>query len=79
VQNVNWKYFVIVAVVLVGAWAIIKFGAGKLKDVLKLGDIRIGGYNFVVVGLLAMVFSLMMKWIFTKFEVPGLSEIIRSA
>lgn len=78
-QNVNWKLVAIVAVILVGAWAIIKFGAGKLKDVLQVADLRIGGYNFVTVGLMAMVFSLLLKWVFTKFEVPGLSEIVRSA
>ena len=39
----------------------------------------VGLFNAVGIGVLAMLVSVFLKIIFTKYEVEGLSELIRTA
>lgn len=42
-------------------------------------DVRIGLYNFVVIGLMALLFIVMLKAVTTKWPIPGLTEIAHAA
>ena len=46
-----------------------------------MGDkfLGVGLFNAVGIGVLAMLVSIFLKIIFTKYEVEGLSELIRTA
>ena len=39
----------------------------------------VGLVNAVAIGILAMLLSILLKTVFTLYEVEGLSEVIRSA
>lgn len=45
---------------------------------LDTKDVRIGAYNFVVIGLIAVLFIVLLKMITTKFPIPGVTEVVHS-
>ncbi len=42
-------------------------------------DVRIGLYNFVIVGVMALVFIVVAKMLTSKFQIPGVTEVVHSA
>lgn len=46
---------------------------------LDVKDIRIGLYNFIVIGLMALLFIVLMKLVTAKFPIPGFSEVVQAA
>lgn len=43
------------------------------------GDVRIGLYNFVIVGVMAILFIVLAKMLTSKFQIPGVTEVVHSA
>jgi hypothetical protein len=41
--------------------------------------VKINAYNIIIVGLMAMVFFVLAKMIFSKFRVPGVSDVVTMA
>ena len=44
-----------------------------------MDGIKINAYNIIIVGLMAMVFFVLAKMVFTKFKVPGVSDVVTMA
>jgi hypothetical protein len=44
-----------------------------------LKDVRVGLYNFIIIGIMALLFIVALKAITTKFPIPGLSEVAAAA
>lgn len=42
------------------------------------GDVRIGLYNFVIIGIIAVLFIVALKMLTTKFPIKGLTEVVHS-
>jgi len=42
-------------------------------------DVRIGLYNWIVIGIMALLFIVALKAVTTKWHVPGLSEVAAAA
>jgi hypothetical protein len=42
------------------------------------GDVRIGVYNFVIIGLMAMLFIVVLKLLTARFPVKGLAEVVHT-
>jgi len=42
------------------------------------GQIKLGIRNVVIIGVIAVLFIVITKVVFTKFPVPGVSDIIQS-
>jgi hypothetical protein len=42
-------------------------------------NLKINAYNIMLVGLMAMVFFIFAKMIFTRFNVPGVSDVVTMA
>ena len=66
--------FALIALVLVAKWATETRGEG-----LELAHIHVGGYNFLMITVLAIVGIDVMKLIFTRWNVPGLTPVIQMA
>jgi hypothetical protein len=52
----------------------LKFFSERPKSDLNPAFIRIGGYNFLAVGVTAAVFFALLKVIFNKVPVPGVTQ-----
>ncbi len=48
-------------------------------DKLNFGDVRPSVISWFIVGLMAVTFIVVMKFVFTKYPVRGLSEIFQAA
>lgn len=46
---------------------------------MEMKDVRIGLYNFVVIGIMALLFIVGLKLLTAKFPIPGLTEVAHSA
>lgn len=46
---------------------------------LDLADVKPSILNWVIVGLMAITFILVAKWIVTKWPIPGISDVIMAA
>lgn len=42
------------------------------------GDVRIGLYNFLIIGLMAILFIVMMKLLTAKFPIKGIAEVVHT-
>lgn len=45
----------------------------------EMKDVRIGLYNFVVIGLMALLFIVLLKMLTTKFPIKGITELVHAA
>lgn len=70
----NWKPLAFLAVVVIGAFVVVKYLAGKAGGILDVKDVRVGLYNFLTVGVMAALFILLLKYATARFPVPGLTE-----
>jgi hypothetical protein len=74
-SQMNWKVMAMIAVIAVGGWALVKFAAGKASGVLgEPASVKVGLYNFLIVGVMAMLFILLMKYVTAKYPIPGLTQ-----
>lgn len=78
-EKINWKALLIVVLFVVGGWVVIKFGWGKAEKLLNPADVKVGAYNFLTVGLMSMIFLIVVKFVFNKWQVPGLSTLVNMA
>lgn len=46
---------------------------------LDVKDVKIGLYNFVVIGLMALLFIVLMKVVTSRWPIPGLTEVAQAA
>ena len=46
---------------------------------MDVKDVKVGLYNFAVVGIMALLFIVVMKMIVGKFPIPGLTEVVNAA
>ena len=53
---------------------LLKFLSESPKTSINPAKIEIGGYNFIAVGVSAAVFTMLLKIIFNKFPVPGITQ-----
>lgn len=44
-----------------------------------MNGLKINAYNIIIVGLMAMVFFVLAKMIFSRFKVPGVSDVVTMA
>jgi hypothetical protein len=42
------------------------------------GQVKLGVRNFIVVGLLALIFIFVMKVVTAKYEVPGITPMVQA-
>lgn len=42
------------------------------------GQVKLGIRNFIVVGLLALIFIFAMKLITAKYQIPGLTPVVQA-
>lgn len=47
-------------------------------DILEFGNIYPNMVNLVTVGLMAVIFITVMKYLTAKFQVPGVSDLMAS-
>ncbi len=47
--------------------------------VLDMAEIKPSVYNWVAVGLMALTFIVLAKWVLAKYPVAGLSDIVNAA
>ncbi len=66
--------FGLIALILLAKWATESNGEG-----LELAHIHVGGYNFLMITVIAIVGIDIFKLIFTRWNVPGLSPVIQMA
>jgi hypothetical protein len=45
----------------------------------NFADVRVGLLNWVIVGIMALTFIVVMKMVTAKFPVPGVTEVVHSA
>jgi hypothetical protein len=64
---------------LVGVLALYSYLEQKHLPTEKLGIVKIGLGNLFRVGLLAVVFLVLAKMIFAKYQIPGFSDIFLAA
>lgn len=41
-----------------------------------LADIKPGVYNLIVITLMAIIGITFLKWLFTKYPIPGVTEVV---
>jgi hypothetical protein len=46
---------------------------------MNLGDVRVGLYNFVIIGIMALLFIVAMKMVTSRFPIPGVTEVVHAA
>lgn len=46
---------------------------------MDVKDVKVGLYNFAVVGMMALLFIVLLKMITSKYPVPGLTEVAQAA
>ncbi|MHA2642968.1 MAG: hypothetical protein V2G41_10005 [bacterium JZ-2024 1] len=56
---------------------ILKFVGEHESTAIKPAHISIGGYNLLAVGVTAVVFIALMKLIFMRYTVPGISPLMK--
>lgn len=72
--SILWDLAAIVLVIIA-----LKFAVDHEKSGIEPAFVGIGVYNWVAVGLMAMVFLVVAKTLANKYPVPGLSHIINAA
>ncbi len=45
---------------------------------LEMADVKPSVLNFVIVGLIAVTFVVLGKFLFTRYHVPGVSELFQA-
>ena len=58
---------------------ILKFAMEHEKSGMEPSFVGIGVYNFIAVGLMALLFIILAKLITNKWQVPGLTHIVNAA
>lgn len=75
----NWKKWGLVALVVIGAVVAMKYLAGKGSDLVGgVSNLKVGVYNWVVTGLMAITFIIVAKVATARFPVPGLTEAVQA-
>lgn len=46
---------------------------------MNVNDVKVGLYNFIVIGLMALLFIVCLKMVTSRFPVPGLTEVAQAA
>lgn len=46
---------------------------------LDMADVKPSVISWVIVGIMAVTFIVFGKWLFTKYRVPGISDIFQAA
>lgn len=74
-KNLNWKLIAMLALIAVGAWVLVTKLGGKMEGIVgQPASVKIGLYNWLIVGVMASLFILLLKYITAKWNVPGLTE-----
>lgn len=69
--------WLVLAVGLIIAYKLIEEHRSKTKT--EFSELKVGGNNFVKVGLMVLIFFAIAKFLFTKYNVPGLSAFVKYA
>lgn len=72
----NYVYYLLGIIVLL---AVLKYASEHEKSDMDPRIAGIGMYNFVVIGIMAMLFNVSAKVIFAKYPVKGISQIVGAA
>lgn len=74
----NWKRWGLVVLVILGAVFVVKWLAGKGADVIgNVANLRVGVYNWLVTGLMAITFIIVAKLVTARWHVPGVTEAVQ--
>lgn len=46
---------------------------------MNFGNTKIGIYNWIIGGIMAITFIVFAKMLFTRYKVPGVSEVVAMA
>ncbi len=46
---------------------------------MDVSNMKIGLYNFLIVGIMALLFIVLMKMLTTKYPIKGLTEVVHAA
>lgn len=63
---------------LIGIFVALTFAVEKFDSGSTFGNVKLSFYNSMVIGLNAVLFIALGKYIFTKFPVPGLGAVFQS-
>lgn len=78
-QNLNWKMIGFIALVAVGGWVLVKYLAGKAEGIVGTpATVKVGLYNFLIVGVMSILFIILAKYVTTKWNVPGLTQAVHA-
>ncbi len=66
--------FGLIALILLAKWA-----TESRASEMELAHIHVGGYNFLMITVIAIVGIDIFKLIFTRWNVPGLSPVVQMA
>jgi hypothetical protein len=64
---------------IIGVIVLMKLLGESTKTDVQPAHIKIGGYNVIVIALIAITGSVGLKLVFNKFPVPGLTELVNAA
>lgn len=74
--KVNYLWFILGIVIIL---AILKYASEHEKAAMEPKIVGVGVYNWVVVGILAMLFMLVTKTILNKYPIKGLTDIVNAS
>ncbi len=46
---------------------------------MDVSNIKIGLYNFLIIGMMALLFIVLMKMLTAKYPIRGLTEVVQAA
>lgn len=70
---------VITAVTLVALWVLLTWVARRSSEAEDYRNIKGSAYNVVVIGLAAIIFVPILKWLTAKFPIPGVTAWVHAA
>lgn len=75
----NWRRWGLIALVGIGLVFVIKWLSGKgVGMVGSVANLKVGLYNWVVTGLMAITFIIVAKIVTQRYQIPGVTEAVHS-
>lgn len=75
----NWKRWGLIALVIIGLAVVVKYAAGKGAGIVGgVSNVRVGIYNWVTTGLMALTFILVAKLVTARYQIPGVTEAVQA-
>lgn len=75
----NWKRWGLIALVVIGLVFVIKWLSGKGSGLVgSVSNLKVGIYNWVVTGLMAITFIIVAKIVTERYRISGVTEAVQA-